>query len=195
MVQHVVAQAEAKIEGQASLQPAVTDQTPCTVRAVLRAEPVLAEVDALRLEQVLTNLVDNAIRYSPNGGEVEVSVRRAQQVWRGPRAGAGAAGTGSGNDTDDVVILAVRDHGMGIPEAKRAGIFERFYQAHGEGHRSGLGLGLFISKEIVELHGGTIHAEFPEDGGTCFVVTLPEHGIIDAPAPALPFSSLWSSSR
>jgi PAS domain S-box-containing protein len=174
MVQHVVAQAEAKLEGQATLQPAspaVADQVPCTLRPVLPPEPVVAEVDALRLEQVLTNLIDNAIRYSPGGGEIEVSVQRTKRSG----LGSGAAPGRAGDEGDTVVTLAVRDHGMGIPEAKRAGIFERFYQAHGEGHRSGLGLGLFISKEIVELHGGHIGVEFPEDGGTRFVVEIPYH--------------------
>jgi signal transduction histidine kinase len=101
---------------------------------------------------VLTNLLDNARKYSPEGGAVEVSLRSLD--------GGGAE-------------LAVRDFGLGIPHEKRGQIFERFYQAHGEGHRSGLGLGLFISRQIVSLHGGEIHAEFPDDGGTRFVVRLP----------------------
>src|SRR5207237_1397900 len=56
---------------------------------------------------------------------------------------------------------------------RRDQLFDRFYQAHGEGHFGGLGLGLFISRQIVELHGGRISAEFPTDGGTRFVVELP----------------------
>ena len=52
-------------------------------------------------------------------------------------------------------------------------VFERFFQAHAEGYRSGMGLGLYISRQIVELHGGQIEAEFPPDGGTRFVVRLP----------------------
>jgi signal transduction histidine kinase len=73
----------------------------------------------------------------------------------------------------DTFSIAVRDHGLGIPPEKREHIFERFYQAHGDGYRSGLGLGLYISSQIVELHGGRIAAEFPEDGGSRFVVRLP----------------------
>jgi signal transduction histidine kinase len=68
--------------------------------------------------------------------------------------------------------LSVRDHGLGIPSDKRGRIFERFYQAHQDRYRSGLGLGLFISRQIVELHGGEIRAEFPDDGGTRFIVRL-----------------------
>jgi signal transduction histidine kinase len=71
------------------------------------------------------------------------------------------------------VHLVVRDHGIGIPPERRARLFDRFYQAHGEGHFGGLGLGLFISRQIVELHGGTLEADFPPDGGTRFCVNLP----------------------
>ena len=111
-----------------------------------------APVDPLRLEQVLTNLLDNAIKYSPDGGPIEVVLSRPQPA---------------------VVELSVRDRGLGIPPEKRGQIFERFYQAHGNGHPSGLGLGLYISRQIVELHGGEIRAEFPPDGGTRLIVRLP----------------------
>jgi signal transduction histidine kinase len=77
--------------------------------------------------------------------------------------------------TPDQVGLAVRDHGLGIPEAQRAGLFTRFHQAHAHSHRSGLGLGLYISRQIIEMHGGRIAADFPPDGGTRFVVCLPRH--------------------
>jgi PAS domain S-box-containing protein/excisionase family DNA binding protein len=120
---------------------------------VLAASPSLeAEVDPLRLEQVLTNLLDNAIKYSPEGGTIEVVVSRS---------------------ADEAPEIAVRDHGLGIPPEKRAQIFERFFQAHGNGHKRGLGLGLYISRQIVELHGGEITAESPADGGSRFVVRLP----------------------
>jgi signal transduction histidine kinase len=78
-------------------------------------------------------------------------------------------------DTDRVQ-LTVRDHGVGVPVEHRAFIFDRFYQAHAGGpltSMAGMGLGLYISRQIVELHGGTIEADFPEDGGARFVVTLP----------------------
>jgi signal transduction histidine kinase len=65
-------------------------------------------------------------------------------------------------------------------------LFDRFYQAHGEGHFGGLGLGLYISRQIVELHGGQIRAEFPPDGGTRFVVRLPIEPDVPAAARAGP---------
>jgi signal transduction histidine kinase len=120
---------------------------------VLSAPPeVLASIDALRMEQVVSNLLNNAIKFSPKGGRIDVEVSAPD---------------------DASVRLAVRDRGLGIPPEHRAQIFDRFHQAHARDHRSGLGLGLYVSRAIVELHGGSIWAEFPPDGGTRFVVTLP----------------------
>ena len=86
---------------------------------ILSAAPdVHADVDAFRFEQVMTNLLDNAIKYSPEGGPIEVELTQP---------------------VPDRVRIAVRDHGIGIPPARRRGIFERFFQAHRNSHRSGLG--------------------------------------------------------
>lgn len=117
-------------------------------------DAVAAEVDPVGIEQVISNLLDNAIKYSPEGGAIDLQVTAKDR---------------------EHVRIAVRDHGIGIPKEKRSEIFQRFYQAHAEDHRSGLGLGLFICRQIVELHGGEIEAEFPADGGVRFVVTLPVH--------------------
>jgi PAS domain S-box-containing protein len=149
--------------GRLALQPEPTDLVEL-VRTVAGAsaqsrtvrvdapERLVAEVDPLRLEQVVRNLVDNAIKYSPDGGPIDVTVAPS---------------------THGCARIAVRDHGIGIPPEHRASIFEPFYRAHPRGQTSGLGLGLHISRQIVEQHGGRIEAEFPADGGTCFVVTLP----------------------
>jgi signal transduction histidine kinase len=67
----------------------------------------------------------------------------------------------------------LRDQGIGIPPEQRAHIFDRFYQAHASSHRSGLGLGLYISQQIVALHGGHLTAEFPPEGGSLFLIRLP----------------------
>jgi len=118
----------------------------------LRAPATLtAMVDPQRLQEVLYNLIDNAIRYSPRGGPVEVELAEA----------------GPGR-----VRIAVRDYGMGVAPEKRAQLFTRYFQAAAR-PVGGLGLGLYISRRIVELHGGRIWAEFPEDGGSRFVVELP----------------------
>jgi PAS domain S-box-containing protein len=114
-----------------------------------------ATVDAVRFEQVVTNLVDNAIKYSPDGGTVEVEL-----TCPNPAS----------------IQLVVRDHGIGIPPEHRPHVFDRFYQAHAGQHFAGvagMGLGLYISRRIVEMHGGTIHIDGPVDGGTRVTVTLP----------------------
>jgi signal transduction histidine kinase len=120
-----------------------------------------ADVDPLRLEQVITNLVTNAIKYSPEGGPITISVRR---------------------ETSSSILIVVADNGIGIPVEHRPHIFERFYQAHGRGHFGGMGLGLSISQHIVLLHGGRLHAEFPDAGGTRMVIVLPvdKNELIDA---------------
>ena len=123
---------------------------------------LIAEVDATGVEQVLSNLLDNAIKYSPEGGRIEVAV--------------------VGCD-DGFARVSVRDHGIGIPPEKRSEIFDRFFRAHADDHRSGLGLGLYISRQIVALHGGEIEAEFPADGGTRFIVKLPVTARTLAPLP------------
>jgi PAS domain S-box-containing protein len=115
-----------------------------------------AAVDSARLEQVLANLIDNAVRYSPDGGPIEISLESERDEWE---------------------VLSVRDRGIGIAEEQRPHIFDRFYQAHGVNYRSGMGLGLHISREIMALHGGDITATFPADGGSQFTVRLPRSGM------------------
>jgi signal transduction histidine kinase len=114
-------------------------------------ESVQANVDHDRIAQVVMNLLDNAIKYSPSGGVIEVDLSL----------------------TNHEACLVVRDHGIGIPEDRRDRLFERFYRAHGDDQISGMGLGLFITRHVVELHGGSIGADSPADGGARFTVRLP----------------------
>jgi PAS domain S-box-containing protein len=110
--------------------------------------------DATRLQQVVWNLVSNAIKFTPEGGAVHVRVHHR----------------------DSEVELVVTDTGQGIPAPFLAAIFEAFQQADGSSTRrhGGLGLGLAIAKHLVEAHGGTISAESPGDGqGATFTVRLP----------------------
>lgn len=116
-------------------------------------EHATAEVDPLRIEQVLMNLLDNAIKYSPDGGDIEVALTVGESTLQ----------------------LAVRDHGLGIAPEQREQLFDRFFQAHTQSYASGMGLGLWISQQVVERHGGAIGAEFPSDGGSRFIVSLPIH--------------------
>jgi PAS domain S-box-containing protein len=129
-------------------------------RVVLHGVPSLrVTVDPSRMEQVMINLLDNAVKYSPEGGTITVGVL----LWE--------TGTFS---------ITVQDQGMGVPENQRPLLFERFHQAHRQHHLGGLGLGLYISRRIVEQHGGTIRAEFPPEGGSIFIITLPIHPLAKA---------------
>jgi signal transduction histidine kinase len=128
------------------------DARPVTLVAEIGALPVVPG-DAARLRQVLDNLLSNAIKYTPAGGTVTVT--------------AGA--------TDATVVVAVTDTGIGIPAEQYAQLFTRFFRASTATDRKikGTGLGLAVTKAIVEAHGGTIAAEPGPGGGTRFTVTLP----------------------
>jgi signal transduction histidine kinase len=153
---------ERKITDVASLVEDVVAAAVAAARAttsrhsfkVTGTRPVVAFVDPLRLEQVLTNLVDNAVKYSPKGGPIEIDVSKGKAEVR----------------------VAVKDRGIGVPSEHRARIFDRFYQAHAEHRLGGMGLGLYISRQIVDLHGGRLEARYPAGGGTEVVVKVPVGG-------------------
>jgi two-component system phosphate regulon sensor histidine kinase PhoR len=115
---------------------------------------VRADRDQLR--QILTNLIDNAIKYNERGGLVEISSER----WK------------------DGARVSVRDTGLGIPDADLPRVFERFYRVDKARSRDagGTGLGLSIVKHLVEAHGGEISVESRQPGGSCFRFTLPIAG-------------------
>ena len=127
-------------------------QAEVTVRAAL-AEP-LPPVggDRERLRQVLTNLIENAVKYSAEGDAVEVSAQR-----------------------DGVYVrIAVSDRGPGIPDDQQQLIFQKFGRAQVEGgSKPGTGLGLFIARSIAEAHGGTLEVESRRNGGAMFTLSLP----------------------
>jgi signal transduction histidine kinase len=112
--------------------------------------PVLAEVDPLRVEQVVANLLSNAIKYG-RGRPIEVSVRLDGACAR----------------------VEVCDHGIGVAAEEQARIFERFARAVSVREYGGLGLGLFISKQIVDAHGGEIRVRSEPGAGATFTIDLP----------------------
>jgi PAS domain S-box-containing protein len=116
-------------------------------------DPLIVEGDLLRLQQVLQNLLQNAIKYSPSGGEIIVQVERVNSQAR----------------------LSVRDHGIGIPESARERIFERFYRAGNadQEQTGGMGIGLYVVKQIVTLHGGRVEVQSQAGAGSTFTVWLP----------------------
>jgi PAS domain S-box-containing protein len=135
----------------------VDDVRPGLERHTMKCETpeaaVIVNGDVLRLEQVLHNLIGNAIKYSPKGGDVEVTVERR----------------------DDSACVIVRDEGIGIAIDEVPKLFERFYRANNVNphYISGMGIGLFVVKEIIALHGGTVQVDSVEGVGSTFTICLP----------------------
>jgi len=128
---------------------------PVTVAVEVEPADLTADGDPERVHRVVANLLENAVRYTPSGGQVDVRARRS------------AAG----------VVIEVIDEGPGIPDADRTRVFERFYRADAAraAQDGGAGLGLAIARWIVDLHGGEIHPEPREPHGCRMVVTLPNN--------------------
>jgi two-component system phosphate regulon sensor histidine kinase PhoR len=124
-------------------------------RVTIDVAPEACEVrgDAAKLHDVVRNLVENAVNYSPDAADVRLEARRA----------------------DGAVAIAVSDSGPGIPPEDLTRVFERFYRVDKSRSRpGGTGLGLAIVRHLVELHGGRVRAENRQGGGARFTVTLPE---------------------
>ncbi len=124
-----------------------------TVDLICPETPILLMGDESRLEQVLQNIVHNAIKYSPDGGSIVIRVTLEAQVVR----------------------IAITDSGIGIPESAHDQVFKRFYRASNGILRniSGLGIGLYIVNEIIQRHAGSITFRSTEGKGTTFIITLP----------------------
>ena len=114
------------------------------------------EADALRLGEVVRTLLDNAVRYSPEGGRILVSCA----------------------SKDGRAVVSVQDEGVGIPREKQARLFQRFYRAHTDTPHDygGLGVGLYIAREIVRRHGGQMWFTSEEGQGSTFSFSLPLGG-------------------
>jgi len=121
--------------------------------------------DRRRLEQVLTNLLSNALKFTPPGGAITIGAQITE--------GQGSRVSETGNPR--FVELSVQDTGVGIPRAETGGLFEKYRQTTSgkTSEHKGTGLGLVICKMIVEAHGGRIWAESDEGEGARFVFTLP----------------------
>jgi PAS domain S-box-containing protein len=121
--------------------------------------------DKTRIEQVFINLLNNAVKYAP--GKIEILVR----------------------EENEQIVIKVRDYGKGIPQEKLNFIFDRFERATSNLNVSGLGLGLYIVKQIVEGHQGKIEVDSQIDLGTCFTITLPKKAIKVENHPPLSYQS------
>lgn len=121
--------------------------------------PLWTLIDPLRISQVLDNLLSNAIKYSPDGGVVSVHAE----------------------ESDDCINFYVEDHGMGMTEQEARQVFSRFYRTPAARHADieGVGLGLAITRSIVESHGGAITCVSSPGKGSRFTVTLPANGVVN----------------
>ena len=120
---------------------------------VVSCRPMIVTADRLLVERAVVGLLDNALRYSPGGGDVQIRMGRKD-----------------GRSTVDI-----EDHGIGIPKDKQADLFEPVYRAHTDTayDSGGLGLGLYVAKAVAVLHGGNVEAESREGEGSTFHLTLP----------------------
>ena len=124
---------------------------PRTFRTDVPADLPLLHVDLPLMEHVLSNLIDNAIKYSPPEEDIDIWARHlGDEIW-----------------------IAVADRGPGIPPEDQEKVFDKFYRLHSPRHVSGTGLGLSIVKAIVEAHGGRVWCEGREGGGSVFILALP----------------------
>jgi len=121
------------------------------VRIDLPADLPLLEFDAVLMERVFCNLLENAAKYTPTGSEIDISAR----------------------SLGDRVEIVVADNGPGLPAGKEEALFDKFARGHDESAVAGVGLGLAIVRAIVEVHQGTVHAENRPQGGARFIISLP----------------------
>ena len=134
-----------------ALTRARTQATQHSLRIEAPESPIVGFWDRDRLGQVLDNLIGNAIKYSPQGGEIAIRVEA----------------------TDAEGLVRIEDNGIGIARDVLPRLFERFYQGQDPGVSTGLGLGLYIARMLVESHGGRIWAESEPGQGSTFVIALP----------------------
>ncbi len=137
---------------------------------------IAADIDSANFDKVLMNLLSNAVKYTPEGGRIAISLHA--------------------DEDSDTVSISVADSGIGIPDADKDRIFDRFYQAHGN-RAGGTGVGLHLTKQLVELHGGTLTvADNPaEASGTCFTVTIPATSAEATGTPAIPGARKLAQGR
>jgi signal transduction histidine kinase len=147
-----------------AIQPQLTARHRLDVR--LPGATVLVDVDAARIETIIRNLLDNAIKFSPDGGQISCHA----------------------STRHDVARITVIDHGFGIPPEQMHRLFTRFSRlvTPENSHIAGTGLGLYLSRELARAHGGDITAKTTPGGGASFVLSLPVwHPETDASAPAV----------
>ena len=129
-------------------------------------DEIIAYIDKDKIDKILTNVLSNAFKFTPEGGKVEVSIR-PKPPFNSPFS--------KGGKEEGSVEISIRDTGIGIPQDQLDKIFDRFYQVDGSHTREheGTGIGLSLTKELVELHKGKIEVESDEGKGSIFKLTFP----------------------
>lgn len=148
-----------KLDLPALVREAIEKEQRKTVKhkiTLVESQPVLVVADKDRLIQALMALLGNAVKFSPAGGSVDVKI----------------------SATDRDAVVSVKDAGIGIPKDRQAGIFEKFYRAHTDtpSDYGGMGVGLYIAKQIIAHHGGKIWFESEEGKGSVFSFSIPSRG-------------------
>ena len=156
-----------------SVEAAQLDAPTQKIVVDLDAEPLIVTADPTRLEQVVLNLLTNAIKYAPDTQRIDVRLKRV---------------VGEQGEQGEQAELQVQDYGPGISAGETPLLFTRYFQSTQMGSKalSGLGLGLFITKELVTAHGGSITAASVVGEGTTFTVRLPLAGSPDGQTPLRP---------
>ncbi|MBI2381639.1 MAG: sensor histidine kinase KdpD [Gammaproteobacteria bacterium] len=131
------------------------------LRLLLPEDLGLIQADPVLLERVLSNLLENAGKYTPAGSQISLAARRRPED----------------------VLITVSDNGPGLPAGTEQQVFQKFYRIHPESPSPGVGLGLTICRAVVEAHGGSIWAEANPGAGVSFHFTLPQTGRAPAPLP------------
>ncbi|MGZ5010734.1 MAG: ATP-binding protein [Methylobacter sp.] len=126
---------------------------PRPIRTLLPDSLPLLWIDAVLVEQVLTNLIENAIKYTPAGSPIDISAELLPTT----------------------VKITVSDYGLGIAKGMEEKIFDKFYRLESETQQNGVGVGLTLCRTIIETHGGTIHAANLAGKGASFIIHLPLH--------------------
>ncbi len=122
-----------------------------SIECILPSEDLVIMADGAKIEQVLINFLNNAVKYSPAADKIILTVKKEERR----------------------VVISVRDFGIGIPEQQLQNIFQRYYRVDPAISISGLGIGLYISKEIIDRHGGAVWVESREGEGSIFYFSMP----------------------
>ena len=143
-VEEIVGSALNRLEKNLGIRP---------VRTLLPDNLPLLWIDAVLVEQVLTNLIENAIKYTPAGSPIDISAELLPADLK----------------------ITVSDYGLGIAKGMEEKIFDKFYRLESEIQQNGVGVGLTLCRTIIETHGGTIHAVNRAGKGASFIIHLPLH--------------------